>query len=313
MKQRMNNISTIMKSFLFSILSCFLFVTSSCQNTVQDDLDYIDPTTPSTTPLLFAKDFISKDSIYEYGSIFNKDVSEFYFGVSGKDKSYIMFSALENGKWTEPARIFPKADFSYNDPFLSNDENRLYYISDLQTSKSDTIKDYDIWYSERTDEGWSKPINAGENINSALDEYYISFTNDGSMYFSSKDKVKNAPRYAMDIYKSQFKNGAFQKPKKLPETINTHRYEADVFIAPDESYMIFCSIRKNGLGNGDLYISFKGDDGKWIKAKSMGPKINSKGHELCPFVTKDGKYFFYTSNEDIYWVSTEIFNEIIVN
>jgi hypothetical protein len=28
--------------------------------------------------------------------------------------------------------------------------------------------------------------------------------------------------------------------------------------------------------------------------------INTENHELCPFVTKDGNYFFYTSNEDIY-------------
>jgi hypothetical protein len=42
----------------------------------------------------------------------------------------------------------------------------------------------------------------------------------------------------------------------------------------------------------------------------MGDKINTKNHELCPFVSKDGKYLFYTSNQDIYWVSAEIINEI---
>ncbi|MEL7005834.1 MAG: hypothetical protein AAFN93_24360 [Bacteroidota bacterium] len=42
----------------------------------------------------------------------------------------------------------------------------------------------------------------------------------------------------------------------------------------------------------------------------MGDKINSEGHELCPFVSKDGKYFFYSSKKDIYWVSTVIINEM---
>jgi len=29
---------------------------------------------------------------------------------------------------------------------------------------------------------------------------------------------------------------------------------------------------------------------------------------LCPFVTQDGQYLFYTSNQDIYWVNAEIIN-----
>jgi hypothetical protein len=52
-------------------------------------------------------------------------------------------------------------------------------------------------------------------------------------------------------------------------------------------------------------ISFK-KNGVWSKAINMGEKINTKAHELCPFVTNDGKYFFYTSNKDIYWVDAGI-------
>ena len=82
--------------------------------------------------------------------------------------------------------------------------------------------------------------------------------------------------------------------------------EADVFIAPNESYMIFCSIREDGFGQGDLYISFKKDDNNWTTAKNMGATINTKYHELCPVVTRDGKYFFFTSNQDIYWVDAKV-------
>jgi topoisomerase IA-like protein len=42
----------------------------------------------------------------------------------------------------------------------------------------------------------------------------------------------------------------------------------------------------------------------------MGKEINTENYEYCPFVTKDGKYLFYTSNQDIYWVSIEIINKI---
>ncbi|MEL6973040.1 MAG: hypothetical protein AAFO02_22940, partial [Bacteroidota bacterium] len=82
------------------------------------------------------------------------------------------------------------------------------------------------------------------------------------------------------------------------------------FIDPDESYIIFCSTREEGLGRGDLYISFKNEDGSWTNAINMGAPVNTVHHELCPFVTKDGQYFFYTSDQDIYWVSTTIFDEL---
>ncbi len=39
-----------------------------------------------------------------------------------------------------------------------------------------------------------------------------------------------------------------------------------------------------------------------ISYVNMGAQINLGGHD----VTQDGNYLFYTSNEDIYWVSTEI-------
>ena len=89
----------------------------------------------------------------------------------------------------------------------------------------------------------------------------------------------------------------------LPSDINTGNYEADVFVAPDESYIIFASSRRSGYGQIDLYISEKDEDANWGKSRNLGETINTPGPEYCPFVSADGKYLFYTSNQDIYWVS----------
>ncbi|GAA4276438.1 hypothetical protein [Aquimarina mytili] len=170
-------------------------------------------------------------------------------------------------------------------------------------------KDHDIWYSIREENGWSKPINAGKNINTDKNEYYMSFTKDGTMYFSSNKMADQNNTYNFDIYASKRTHDGFQKAIRLPDAINTMAYEADVFVAQDESYIIFCATRKEGFGRGDLYISFKKDNGTWTKSKNMGTLINTRNHELCPFVTVDGKYFFYTSDKDIYWVSTKVLDQ----
>ena len=126
---------------------------------------------------------------------------------------------------------------------------------------------------------------------------------------SSNVKSDDQRNRNFDIYYSESVKGEFQKSVRLGPAINTGAYEADVFIDPSEKYMIFCATRKDGYGQGDLYISFKKKDGTWSPSKNMGELINDPGHQLCPYVSSDGKYFFYTSNQDIYWVSTDIFEE----
>ncbi|MDL5513303.1 amidohydrolase family protein [Arenibacter sp. M-2] len=263
---------------------------------------------PLNEPELFAPDIISKPNRHEFGCTISGDGNEFYFGVDNNGVMEIHYTKLKDGVWTPQGKLFDSDTISYNDPMLSPDEKRLYFISNRSLNENSTKDDIDIWYIERENKqsNWSEPINLGLPVNSHLNEYYASFTNDGTLYFASKDKSVNAPSYAFDIWRSEYKKGEFLKPEQMPKAINTNRYEADVFISPDESYMIFCSIRKNGNGQGDLYISFRDKDGKWGDAVNMGNTINTAKHELCPFVTKDGKYLFYTSNNDIYWVSTKI-------
>ena len=290
------------KILLFLIVSHLLSCGSSKSN-----LQYIDKNKPFLTAKVFAPNFISKEDESEFGSVFSKDGTEFYYADDTHGKAEIRYTKLENKKWTTPITVISHEKYSYNDPFLSPDETELFYISDMPRDEFDTIKDYDIWYSKKIDNKWSESINAGELINSDKNEYYISFTSKGKIYFASNKNAAEHRSHDFDIYAATRMDGMFRKPKKLSDSINTKRFEGDVFVSPDESYLIVSSARREGFGNGDLYISFKNKDETWSKAKNMGKVVNTKGHEICPFVTSDGKFLFYTSNQDIYWVSTKIF------
>ena len=57
-----------------------------------------------------------------------------------------------------------------------------------------------------------------------------------------------------------------------------------------------------GAGSSDIYVSFRSDDGQWANAIALGNGVNTSGQEFCPFVTRDGRFLFYTSNQDLYWV-----------
>lgn len=290
----------------FSLLITAYFIIIHTSLGQESKKPYIAEKLPGLKPEIFAPNIISKENRSEFGSVFSADAKEFFFAIDEEGKAAIWLTEFNEGSWTQPKTIISHPTYSFNDPFLSPDEQRLYYISDRPIDGKGMKKDYDIWYSTREKSGWSEPVNADNAINSTANEYYISFSNDGSMYFASNFNAEKGREHDFDIYKSVWKAEGFQQPVKLSNAINTKRYEADVFVAPDESYLIFSAARKEGLGRGDLYISFKQANGEWAKAKNMGPLINTLGHELCPFVTKDGKYFFFTSNEDIFWVDATV-------
>jgi Tol biopolymer transport system component len=108
-----------------------------------------------------------------------------------------------------------------------------------------------------------------------------------------------------DLYMCPFEDGKYGAAANL-ETLNTEFNEWDPFIAPDGSYLLFCSMKPGGLGGDDIYIAFKGKDGQWGPPKNLGAEVNSPGSENRPYVTHDGKYLFFTStrngNRDTFWV-----------
>ena len=90
----------------------------------------------------------------------------------------------------------------------------------------------------------------------------------------------------------------YTKPVSLSAGVNTEKYEFNAFVAPDESFIIFTSYgRKDDLGGGDLYISYKDQNNNWTTAKSLGKDINSHKIDYCPFVDIKTNTLYFTSEK----------------
>ena len=54
--------------------------------------------------------------------------------------------------------------------------------------------------------------------------------------------------------------------------------------------------------------------GSETPARNMGSRVNSESGEICPSVSLDGKYFFFTSRRrgraDIYWMTTDVIRDL---
>lgn len=208
------------------------------------------------------------------------------------DFSALVTSKYENGTWSNPEVISFSGQYFDIEPFFSGDGLTLYFASNRPLDDtSNSPKDFDIWYTTRASlsDKWSQPKNLGAPINTSMDEFYPIITNSKNIYFTlDNPELKQKD----NIYISEYINGKYSTPKILENTVNSEGYEFNAFIAPDESYLIYtCYNRPDGLGSGDLYISFKTENG-WTEAKNMGDVINSSKMEYCPFVDANNILYF---------------------
>lgn len=201
----------------------------------------------------------------------------------------------KNGEWQKPHLVNFTGRYRDIEPFVTADGLRLYFSSNRPLNDTGEAKDYDIWYVERKSivQEWSAPVNAGAPVNTTANEFYPSLAVNGNLYFTSDgfdSKGKD------NIYVSNRKGTRFSTPVSLDSNVNTDGYEFNAFIAPDESFIIYSGYnRKDGLGSGDLCISFKSGGEGWTASKNLGSLINSKQMDYCPFVDMQTATLYFTS------------------
>ena len=265
---------------------------------------YLGQNPPRDRAELFAPGIVS--TCMQHSSVyFSPDGKEAYFSRMFPQPSVIMGMKEENGLWTKPIVALEGLT-----PFLSPDGEKLYFS-----------RDWALWVSEKKGNNWSEPKNLGNVVNFQKRQDGPSVTRDGTLYFCSMYGDFDG------IYRAELANGAYIIREKLGFGISSGEVDGLPYIAPDESYLIFTSFRPGSVGMSDLYISFRHSDGSWTKPKNMGRRINSEAKEGYPYVTVDGKYFFFYSNRisvlnknripdgpgNVYWIGAEIIQDLKPN
>jgi len=249
---------------------------------------------PGIIPEIFAPNIISTGN-YERALVFSPDQNELYFQMRGRDNNtFLINMKRSNDSWLKPEMAFFSGVNGYNDdyPFFSPDGNKLFFNSNRPIEPGGQIQaKADIWYIEKIGTAWSEPLHLPFPINSDEYESTPSVASNGNLYFESNRDSENKD---WGIFISRYINGEYQKPEKLPEPIHSEKYEGHVYIAPDESYILFDSDRDGGFGDLDIYVSFN-IEGKWSNPLNLGDKINTYSHEVAPSVSPDGKYLFFTT------------------
>jgi len=260
---------------------------------------YFGQTPPGHTAQPFAPGVVNTETWGD--SIgFSSDMSKIYVGRwkhsrEAKEPESVIYTRVENS-WHKTI-MEPGA----RKPFYAPDGNTMHYRAK---------------YKVRTADGWSEMKSLGPAFEDIRIMGLTAAAN-GTLVldeFGSKEG-DGILRY------SELKDGKRQSPKPLPKEINTGKWNAHPFIAPDASYIMWDGERESGFGNNDIYISFRRKDGSWGEAINLGDKVNTEAEEGGPQVSPDGKYLFFNRmvpsknadvnpQSDVFWIDAQIIDDL---
>lgn len=262
---------------------------------------YLGQPTPGDTAELFAPGIVST-GMYTRDIAMMPDGSEIYFGVLLGRFNTILETHQAGGRWTKPevASFARDSRFFNLEPAISADGQRFFFLSTrVPADREPTDEEVrswtnqDIWVMDRVDGGWGEPNNLGPPVNTEGPEFYPSVTRDGTLYFTRGiDSTRESY-----IHRSRMADGRYQEPEKLGPEVNSTPMQFNAFIAPDESYLIVCTPRReDSRGGTDYYVVFRSEDDTWSAPVNMGNAVNTPADaEYSPYVSPDGKYFFFMS------------------
>lgn len=259
---------------------------------------YLGQPVPGSEPAPFAPGLVST-GLYERDIAVTPDGKEVYFTVVGGQYRFASIVAIRevSGRWIGPEVVAFSGDPTVMDiePFVSPDGRRLYFASNRpRPGRSSSDRNIDIWYVQRSGDGWGQPVNLGPPVNTDGEEYFPSLTRDGTLYFT-----RNGEGGAPDtILRARLAEGRYGEPELLPAQVNAGRTRFNAFVAPDESFLVLTVLGLPGaIGPSDYHVVFRSADDRWSDPVNLGRPVNlPETQGWAASLSPDGRFLFFMSN-----------------
>lgn len=188
----------------------------------------------------------------------------------------LYWSKKDGGRWPAfvPIKELNSPTFNEGSQTISADGRYMFFVA---CNMPEGFGSCDIYYSICTDGVWSKPINAGKSLNTSYWESNPSLSSSGDELFFTSNRP---PTYGgRDLWRcrvEQLSDGKlrFSNPENLGQAVNSPQDDYAPYIHADNRTLYFLSKGHLNFGGSDIFVSRRGEDGKWSKAKNMGYPIN---------------------------------------
>jgi len=180
---------------------------------------------------------------------------------------------------------------------ITIDNKHLYItICELMRRTFSSVRNCDIYYSQKVEDKWTNLERLGENINGANSwEAQPSITADGRVLFFASNRTGGYG--GTDIYQSiKDSLGNWGPAINLGPEINTAGNDKSPYIHQDGHTLYFATDGRFGLGGYDLFFTYYMGNGHWSPPKNIGYPINTENDELGIVVNTQGNKFYFSSN-----------------
>lgn len=197
-----------------------------------------------------------------------------------------------SSKRTESSPAFPGGDSST----VYFATTRLEKGDKRKNSKITGIPTHNIYMARRNSaDVWDNIEPIEGEINTIDDEGSPSFSADGKTMFFTRCRYVKGETHGAEIYMSQRSGGKWGKPVAVQLSKDSSVTFAHPTVSSDGRILYFVSDLKGGFGGKDIWFSVKDAENKWGAPQNAGPKINTSGDEMFPYLRHD-TLLYYSSN-----------------
>lgn len=192
------------------------------------------------------------------------------------------------------------SDYNEIGPVIAPDGKTLFFsrISHPQNANGDKGSQ-DIWYSEFRNNKWMNAVRMPNIVNKDVYNAIYSITPDGNTILLKGSYARGAYQTrGFSISKRVRRSWSAPETIEIPDYEKMSKGEFDCgFLSNDGNTLLMSFSEKKKGRNDDLYVSFKGKDGKWSKPQSLGSDVNTADHmETTPFLAADGLTLYFSSD-----------------
>jgi tetratricopeptide (TPR) repeat protein len=168
------------------------------------------------------------------------------------------------------------------------------YFSLVRPSLATGRAHSDIMIAGQQRGAWAPPTSLNNLLNTPAHEQLLDISADGQRLYYYRGQDATDGRYLVDTFRVSGEDQLVTLAARAPIS-PAFGDVTPYFGASDAIY--FASRRPGGYGGLDLYRAEKLPDGSFGPPQNLGPNVNGPYDEICPFMARDGRTLYFSTND----------------